>query len=368
MMTIMSPTAENKPVTLFTDFTLDGTSDNFYFYASREIGTQMKMSDFSPVLGPIRLVNSNPAEPPKIMSLLPQVDNQVLGILAKVRVEINPFNEVQKINKVSLYRANSKLYADSILSMKLIKTIDILDIEIDSVSECWVMYDEFEDLPEKPYGDLLFYRVVVSRQVEYSETDYFASGGTAQTVVEQAPSLASKVTVSTLIENYNPLSPKLVYNAEPVNGDLVNSVILNWEKTCYKGKYHLYKMSNEGNWKEIARVLTDDKNISKAHLYLLETDLVTLESTWEPNQTFDIVNDTFYLPLEDINMNPLSISDSEGNIVYHHFKIVAENTSNMFSTEDNILTIYKENTWLDIAGISSNGTDGMNIQGTFIVR
>jgi hypothetical protein len=368
MMTVMSPSSSSTPQILFTDFTLDGTSDNFYFYASREIGSKMKMSDFSPILGPIRLVNSNPAEPPKIMSLLPQLDNISLGIIAKVRVEVNAYPEVQHINKISLYRAMSKLDADSILSMKHIKTVDIADVEIDTTNNCWIIYDEFDDLQEKPYGDLLFYRVVVSRKVEYSETDYFASGTTAQTVVEQAPSLPSKVTVSTLVENYNPPTPELLYHAEPVNGNMVESVILDWPKVCYKGQYHLYKMSNEGNWKEIARVLNNEKNTSKAHLYLLEVDPVTLESTWEFNETFDVVNDTFYLPLQKLNMDPLSIIDADGNILYHHFKVVAENTSNMFSNEEKILTIYKENTWADIAGISSDGTDGMIIQGTFIIR
>ncbi len=38
--------------TLFTDFKLDGTSDNLYFYGAKEVSTQMKMSAFSPFLGP----------------------------------------------------------------------------------------------------------------------------------------------------------------------------------------------------------------------------------------------------------------------------------------------------------------------------
>lgn len=368
MMTIMTPSSASQPQILFTDFTLDGTSDNFYFYASREVGSKMKMSDFSSILGPIRLVNSNPAEPPKIMSLLPQVDNLTLGINAKVRVEVNAYPEVQKINKISLYRAISKLDADSILSMMHIKTVDIANVEIDTTNNCWIIYDEFEDLVEKPYSDPLFYRVVVSRKVEYSETDYFASGTISQTVVEQAPSLPSKVTVSTLVENYNPPSPELKYYSLPVANSTVTGGKFLWEKVCYKGVYHLYKMSNEGNWKEIARILNNAKDTSKAQLYLLQVDPVTLESNWEFAETFDLINDIFYLSFQKLNLDPLSIVDANGNSLYHHFKIIAENTSNMFSTQEKILTIYNEGTWSDYPGISSDGFDGMIIGTTFIVR
>jgi hypothetical protein len=93
-----------KHSTLFADFTLDGASDNFYFYGAREFGNQMQMGEFSTFLGPIKLVNTNSAEPPKIASLLPVVDNATLGITAKVKVEVNPYPEVQKITKIALYR------------------------------------------------------------------------------------------------------------------------------------------------------------------------------------------------------------------------------------------------------------------------
>lgn len=362
MITIYKESPQHE--TLFTDFTLDGSSDNFYFYGVREMGTQMKLSPFSPFLGPIRLVNSNPAEPPKIKSLLPIVENKTLGIESKVRVEINPYPDVQRISQISLYRATNKLDAESVLSMKLVKTVNISDVEVESLSGAWVVYDEFEDLNYKPYGDALFYKAVVSRTVEYAITDYDSGTPTSQVIVEQAPSLASKTIVSILVENYNPAAPELKYNAEPVTGDVITSVILNWEQTCYKGKYHLYKLSNEGNWKEIARMNIDEKDTQKSHLYLLNDNT----AIWEQQNTFDLVNNSLYLPLAEINMNPMSIKDSSGNVLYHHFKIVAENTSNMFSTEEKILTIYKENTWADIAGISSDGIDGMNIQGTFIVR
>lgn len=362
MATVYMETPQHE--TLFTDFTLDGSSDNFYFYGVREMGTQMKLSAFSPFLGPIRLVNSNPAEPPKIKSLLPIVENKTLGITSKIKIEINPYPKIQRINQISVYRATNKLDAESVLSMKLIKTVNIEDVETEPVSGAWIVSDDFEDLDYQPYGDPLFYKVVVSRTVEYTTTDYDTGTPTSLVIVEQAPSLSSKTTVTVLVENYNPEAPELKYNSEPVTGDTITSVILNWEQTCYKGKYHLYKLSNEGNWKEIARINIDEKDIEKAHLFLLDTNT----GIWEQESTFYVVNNKIYLPLDDLSINPMSIKDSNGNVLYHHFKVVAENTSNMFSTEEKILTIYKADTWADIAGISSDGIDGMNIQGTFIVR
>ncbi len=359
-----------KHSTLFTDFTLDGASDNFYFYGARELGNQMQMGEFSAFLGPIKLVNTNPAEPPKIASLLPVVDNATLGITAKVKVEVNPYPDVQKITKVSLYRGNNKLDADSILSMKHIKTVDVADLEIDQATDNWVLYDGFEDLTDKPYGDLLFYRVVVTRKVEYSSTNYTLSPPAAEVIVEEAPSMPSKVVVSMLIENYNPPTPELKYHSEPVavDSDTINWVILSWDQVCYKGKYQLYKLGNQGNWKEIAKIDTDVKDISKAHLSLLQTIPSTNTEEWVIQETFDLTANKFYLPLEKVNLDPMQIKDSDGNILYHHFKLVAQNTSNMFSTQEKILTIYKEETWSDIGGISSDGIDGMITQGTFIIR
>ena len=366
MAAIYSETPKHS--TLFTDFTLDGASDNFYFYGVRELGNQMQMGEFSKFQGPIKLVNTNPAEPPKILSLLPVVDNATLGISAKVRIEVNSYTDVHKINEISIYRATNKLDADSILSMKHIKTVNIADIEVNPENGSWTVYDEFEDLDEKPYGDALFYRVVASRKVQYSTTDYNVVPPAIKEVQEQAPSLPSKTTVTMLVENYNPPAPVLRYHSEPVDSDMINWVILSWDQICYKGKYHLYKMSPLGNWKEIARIDTDEKDTSKAKLYVFGNNPATNTEEWFFKETFDMTGNEFFLPVEKLGLDPMKIKDEEGRILYHHFKMVSQNTSNMFSTEEKILTIYKEETWTDIGGISHDGTDGMILQGTFIVR
>ncbi|MCJ7932804.1 MAG: hypothetical protein MUW56_04030 [Chryseobacterium sp.] len=360
--------SENPHSTLFTDFTLDGASDNFYFYGAREMGNQMQMGEFSPFLGPIKLVNTNPAEPPKILSLLPIVDNTTLGITAKVRIEVNQYPDVQKIETVSIYRATNKLDAESILTMKRIKTVNVLTVETDTENSSWILYDEFTDMQNKPYGDPLYYRVVVSRRVDYTTTDYTVIPPSSKEVMELAPSQPSKIVVSTLVENYNPPTPVLRYHSEPVDSDVINWVILSWDQVCYKGKYHLYKLNNLGNWKEIARIDTDEKDISKAKLYVFANNPATNTDEWVFKETFDMTGNEFFLPVEKLGLDPMQIKDADGNVLYHHFKMEAQNTSNMLSTEEKILTIYKKETWSDIGGISHDGTDGMILQGTFIVR
>lgn len=360
--------SESPHSTLFTDFTLDGASDNFYFYGVREMGNQMQMGEFSPFLGPIKLVNTNPAEPPKILSLLPVVDNATLGINAKVRIEVNQYPDVQNIETISVYRATNKLDAESVLTMKHIKTVGALTVEKDVENSSWILYDDFTDLENKPYGDALYYRVVVSRRVSYTTTDYTVVPPSTKEVMDMAPSLPSKIVVSTLVENYNPPAPVLRYHSEPVDSDVLNWVILSWDQVCYKGKYHLYKLNNQGNWKEIARIDTDEKDISKAKLYVFSHNPATNKDEWLFKETFDLTGKEFFLPVEKLGLDPMQIKDAAGNILYHHFKMVAQNTSNMLSTEEKILTIYKQETWSDIGGISHDGTDGMILQGTFIVR
>jgi len=55
MAPMMKITGGSGNETSFTDFTLDGTSNNIYFYGVRELNTQMKMSDFSPFFGTCKI-------------------------------------------------------------------------------------------------------------------------------------------------------------------------------------------------------------------------------------------------------------------------------------------------------------------------
>ena len=185
----------------------------------------------------------------------------------------------------------------------------------------------FSDLAETPFGDPLFYRLTVSRRIRYNDKEL-------ANVVDYAPSEASKLIITNVVENYNPASPILDYYSEPLNtNNELTTIVLHWEKTCYKGKYHLYKMNSQGNWVKIHELQTNNQDT--------------------------------YLPLEftDLQSGTLSIMNSENNSIYHHFKVIAENTAGMMSSEERILTIYNEANWQDIGGISD-----MIVGGTFYIR
>jgi len=310
----------------FTDFGLDGASNARYFYAVREVNNQLKMSDYSEILGPISLVNTAPPVAPEIIKVIPVLENRILGILPSVQLQINAYPKAQKIAKVSIYRTDNPADALSIRTMKLVK---VLDLETENLLEDaqWIFEDDFSDLTEVPFGDPLFYRLTVSRRIRYNDKEM-------NNIVDYTPSEASKLIITNIVENYNPPSPVLDYYSDPVNqNNELTNVILHWEKTCYKGKYHVYKMNNQGNWVKIHELQTN--NEQDIYLSLSDTDLGT---------------------------GTLPVLDNEGNTIYHHFKVITENTAGMLSTEENILTIPDQTSWQDIGGIGY-----MIIGSTFIV-
>lgn len=304
----MAPMAKvlgtNPHQTLFVDFTLDGNSKSVYFYAVKESNSQMEQSELSPAIGPVRLVNSYPVKTPEIRSVIPKLENTVLGISSGMDVKINSYDSVHNIKKAKLYRALNMADAVSVRSMKLVKEVNLEEAGIIG-DELWTVSDDFSDLLEVPFSDPLYYRVTVEAEIEYAEPQY--NGQTPVIVTDYAPSEVSKLMVTTITENVLPNSPVLTYTAFPQN--LLSDVKLYWDKQAYKGKYHLYKMNNQGNWAEIALVQTNDNLVS---LSLADTD-------W--------------------GSGDLSVQDSDGNPIYHHFKVITENTAGMMSIQENILTI-----------------------------
>jgi hypothetical protein len=310
----------------FTDYGLDGASNAKYFYAVREINNQMKTSDYSEILGPISLVNTAPPIAPEIIKVIPVLENRILGITPSVQLQINAYPKAQNIAKVSIYRADNPSDALSIRTMKLVR---VLDLEVENLLDesKWIFEDDFSDLFEVPFGDPLFYRLTVSRRIRYNDKELV-------NVVDYAPSEASKLIITNVVENYSPISPVLDYYSEPLNSNNeLSTIVLHWEKTCYKGKYHLYKMNSQGNWVKIHELQTNNQNN--------------------------------YLPLAHTNLQSgtLSIMNDENNSIYHHFKIITENTAGMMSNEERILTIHNEVNWQDIGGIGE-----MIVGGTFYIR
>ena len=112
------------------------------------------------------------------------------------------------------------------------------------------------------------------------------------------------------MENTLPLSSTISYSADTgiVEGTLDN-VVLQWEKTAYKATYYLYKMGSQGQWAKIYEVTSNNPVIS-----------VPLDQT-------------------TLGTSTLLIEDSEGDDIFHHFKVTTENTSGLLSYEAELLTL-----------------------------
>lgn len=302
----------NPNKTLFTDFTLDGASTSNYFYAVRETDRQMKHGALSPAIGPVKLVNSFAVKTPEIKSVIPILENEVLGISPAMQIQVNSYDAIHNVTKINLYRALNMGDATSVRSMTLIKTIDLETVGL-LEETVWTITDDFTDLDEVPFGDPLYYRVTVESKIEYAEPDYNYDNNNPNNVftivTDFVPSEPSKLLITTITENVVPDAPVLSYTASNVSPSTLGNVVLKWNKQAYKGKYYLYKMSEKGNWKQIAFITTNDAVIE---MPLEDTD-------WESDQLF--------------------IQDTDHNTAYHHFKVVSENTAGMSSTNEVILTI-----------------------------
>jgi len=299
--------------TQFTDFTIDGAANAAYFYAVREFGLQMKAGEQSPILGPISLVNAAAPRKPEVVKVTPILENRIPDIPPAIQLEINGYAEHQRIRKVNVYRATSGIEAKSIRTMTLVQSIDVVAEGIQN-DTTWTVTDDFSDLGYAPYGDPLFYVVTVSREVEYHDRN-----GTL--VNEFAPSEPSKMVLTNIVENYNPDAPKLRYYSTPVNGSgELQQVTIVWDKTVHNGKYHLFKLNDDGTWIEIKEVISND---------------------------LEVVQD---LASTSLASGTLLVDDG-GTPIWHQFKVVSENFAGMISREDKVLTVHNLDDWDDIVNL-----------------
>ncbi|MCD0470489.1 hypothetical protein [Flavobacterium sp. JAS] len=296
--------------TQFTDFNLDGNSQNIYFYGVREMDIKMNFSEFSTFLGPVKLVPSNPPQTPEIKRIMPILENKVLGIKPSIQIELNAYKPEYNIRKINIYRAKNVLDAQSIRTMTPVKEILIdqntLSSDFESV---WTIYDEFEDLEQVPFGDGLFYRITVSREIEYADPSSTELNPIVN--IDYTPSQPSKITATVIADNVSPESPVLQATGVPTgtNGSVLKPVVFNWEKTVYNGKYLLYKMNNQGNWEKIHEIVSNES-------------IVILPLANVPSYTDELV-----------------IKTVDDKRIYHHFKVLSVNSSGMFSSEEKILTL-----------------------------
>ncbi|MDY0088732.1 MAG: hypothetical protein RBR78_00030 [Flavobacteriaceae bacterium] len=310
---------------LFTDFTLDGTSKNLYFYGVKEMNIQMQLGKMSTSIGPIKLVNSNPPDAPEIVEVFPVLENRVLSINPHVQLNINSYDKIHHIKKIQLYRTFDPSKSSSVLSMEKVLTFDVEIMGWEDYP-IWSLTDDFSDLIEVPFGTPIYYRVVAKRIIEYSDLN-------DNTIIDYAPSYSSKLLAVILPESYAPVSPSLNLYSEPIQDGQLRQVHLQWNKTCYQGTYHLYKMTKNGQWNKIFEISGNQESFI----------VPLMETQWEDHS----------LVVESEDQKP----------VYHHFKVIAENTAGMMSKEEHILTVYNEADWQDIGGIGE-----MIIGGTFYIR
>jgi hypothetical protein len=275
----------------FTDYGLDGASKNFYFYFGVEMSNQLKVSDRSPIAGPILLVNAFPAEEPTIKKTVTRLSNELLDISTAVAFEINDYISSEGIKQIDIYRTSDPSDSLSVRTMKLVKSVAVGD----------EITDDFSDVPFPLYGDPLFYRIVALREI-VNENDQ----------VEYIPSKPSNVVLTNIVDNVNPEPPHLSYTSDPPTTSTpitLNNVSLSWEPTCYNGTYHLYVMTSSGNWKKIYGIKSNDPIIS---VDLADADL----------QDGSIVK-----------------QDEDENTIFKRFRVQVENSSGLLNLTDDELTI-----------------------------
>lgn len=301
--------------TQFTDFGLDGSSNAKYFYISREFNLQMKTGPYSPIWGPIRMVNAAPPRAAEIVKVTPLLGNDTFGILPSIKLEINRYSNSQNIKKIHVYRTTSPQNALSIRTMDLVKTIDDIDLVGIRNDATWTVHDDFGDIGYVPYGDPLFYSVIVDREVKYNDRDN-------NLVTEYQPSEPSKMVVTNIVEHSSPEAPQLVFYSDPINVSFeLDNCAFKWNKMVRNGSYHLYKRNAKGSWVKIYEI---QSNADEIVVNLMDTDLAD---------------------------GTLATQNAEGNTIYHIFKVVSQNFAGMTSIKENIASIYNVDTWNDISTI-----------------
>jgi hypothetical protein len=282
-------------VVRFTDYTLDGASKNIYFYFAAEMSDQMRLSQRSPIAGPVRLVNAYPAEAPVIRQITSVIKDSVLNIPTGVRLYVNAYLAVEGITRFNLYRATDAGDAAATRTMKLVRAYAA------ATGTETEIFDDFVDLDFPPFGDPIFYRVVALREIvnERDETEFI-------------PSRPSELARASVIDVDNPAAPPLVFSSDPPTMSQpvqLNNAVLSWSKVTHNATYYLYKQDASGNWTQIYRVMTDDDPV-----------VVPLTST-------------------ELGSGMLLKQDAGGSPVYHRFKVDVENASGMFNLNDEVLSV-----------------------------
>lgn len=265
----------------FTDYLLNGSSRNLYFYAGTEVTSQLVPGLLSLFTGPVTILQTLTSDAPLISKFSVQpatISSQNIA----VAFQVSPISVEEHISKIRVFRTTDPLKAANLQTMDT-----SFDREIaEGLRTDYVITDDFADLQVIPAGEVIYYRLVGIRTI-INEVEQ----------PEEVFSYASEIIPVRLIDTINPDAPVLTYHAD------TNS--LSWPPTANKGTYYLYQQNAKGNWQRIYTV--------------------------EPPLTSQQMNYQFPAPLV--------LQDGDGNRIYYRFKVQAQNSSGLFNLAENEITI-----------------------------
>ena len=270
----------------FTDYKLEGNSEDTYFYSICELGINNKISERSNVLGPIYIINSIPLSPPTLKNISINPAKSYLNENIWVSFLLNKITDL-RVNKILVYRTFVK---EKCINYKERMTL------VGSFNTAEDIVDTFNDYTKKslPINETCYYRIVTQKTIlnEFNES-------------EQIDSEPSEVISITLFDNINPDAPILTshISGTNTNNDTLNSVTIQFNSTMYKGKYYLYTLNSVGNW-QLINTITNANNLSAL----------------------------------EFNIGNVIIKENE-SWIYPQYKVVAENCSGLLSLNDNILNL-----------------------------
>ncbi|HEY0177792.1 MAG TPA: hypothetical protein VGC08_15525, partial [Pedobacter sp.] len=265
----------------FTDYLLNGSSRNGYFYAGTEMTNQLVPGLLSLFTGPVTILHTLTPDAPVIgkFSILPPV---VSAETVTVTFQVSPISIEEHISKIRVFRTTDPLKA---ANPQLMDTSFDQEIE-EGLRTGYLLTDNFADIPVLPLGEVLYYRFVGIRTI-INEIEQ----------PEEVFSYSSEIIPVRLIDTINPDAPTLTYHAD------TNS--LSWLPTANKGTYYLYRQNIKGNWQ---RIYTAEPPVTSAEM-------------------------DYPFPA------PLILQDEDGNRIYYRFKVQTQNSSGLFNLTENEITI-----------------------------
>lgn len=293
---------DTMPHMQFVDYTLSGSKhpDTVYFYAAQELGNRMQFGQMSGVHGPVYMVNTRPAEPPIVKSVLAE---QSAFQSPRVKIEAAYPEEYEDIAAYRLYRSTSGIAAQSVRTMGKVSDWMLTELDVqsdDKAARSVTLYDRFDD-GDVPFGEPLFYRLVALRHAAYQDDN-----GDEQIAV--IPSQPSRVCLTNVADSNPPLVGAPTITAQSDGPDHV-LVTLEWDRAAHNCVYYPSILSENGIWQRLGELAGNDAVLS-------------------------------YPPQG--NGNPvirLPRTDPYGETIEYRFKIDSVNASGLTNTTDNETTV-----------------------------